>query len=44
MQHLKRKNAVRIQSNSRHAPHELTPDGREMLAAMKRQAQLTAAE
>ena len=44
MQHLKRKNAVRTQSSLRHAPHELTPDGREMLAAMKRQARLVAAE
>lgn len=44
MQHLKRKNAVRVQSGSRLAPHELTPDGREMLAAMKRQAQLAAAD
>ena len=44
MQHLKRKNAVRTQSSLRHAPHELTPDGREMLVAMKRQARLAAAE
>jgi DNA-binding MarR family transcriptional regulator len=43
MQHLKRKNAVRTQGNLRHAPHELTPDGRGMLAAMKRQARLVAA-
>jgi DNA-binding MarR family transcriptional regulator len=43
MQHLKRKNAVRTQGNLPHAPHELTPDGRGMLAAMKRQARLVAA-
>jgi DNA-binding MarR family transcriptional regulator len=36
MQYLKRKNAVRTQTGARHAPYDLTPDGREMLAAMKR--------
>ena len=35
MQYLKRKNAVRTQTDARHAPYSLTPDGREMLAAMK---------
>jgi DNA-binding MarR family transcriptional regulator len=36
MQYLKRKNAVRTQTDARLAPYDLTPDGREMLAAMKR--------
>ena len=40
MQYLKRKNAVRTQTDLRYAPHELTPDGREMLGAMKRQVRL----
>ena len=35
MQYLKRKNTVRTQTDARHAPYELTPDGREMLAAMQ---------
>jgi DNA-binding IclR family transcriptional regulator len=38
MQYLKRKNAVRTQTDLRRAPYELTPDGLEMLSAMKRQA------
>jgi len=38
MQYLKRKNAVRTQTDPRHAPYELTPDGLDMLAAMQRQA------
>lgn len=38
MQYLKRKNAVRTQADLRRAPYELTPDGLEMLSAMKRQA------
>ena len=37
MQYLKRKNAVHTQTDSRPAPYGLTPDGLEMLAAMKRQ-------
>jgi DNA-binding IclR family transcriptional regulator len=37
MQYLKRRKAVRTQSGARFAPYELTPDGREMLAAMQRQ-------
>jgi DNA-binding IclR family transcriptional regulator len=36
MQYLKRKKAVRTQSDVRGAPYELTPDGREMVAAMQR--------
>jgi DNA-binding MarR family transcriptional regulator len=35
MQYLKRRNAVRTQTDTRHAPYGLTHDGREMLAAMK---------
>ena len=35
MQYLKRKNAVRTQTDARYAPYELTPDGRDMLAAMQ---------
>ena len=38
MQYLKRKNVVRTQSSARIAPYELTQDGRDMLAAMRRQA------
>jgi len=38
MQYLKRKNAVRTQTDARYAPYELTPDGRDMLAAMQRTA------
>ena len=38
MQYLKRKKVVRTRSGARHAPHELTPEGRQMLAAMKRKA------
>ena len=36
MQYLKRKKAVRTVTGARHAPYGLTPDGREMLAAMTR--------
>jgi DNA-binding MarR family transcriptional regulator len=36
MQYLKRKKAVRTQSDARNAPYELTPDGREMAAALQR--------
>jgi DNA-binding MarR family transcriptional regulator len=36
MQYLKRKKAVRTQTNAPRAPYDLTPDGREMLAAMQR--------
>jgi predicted transcriptional regulator len=43
MQYLKRKNTVRTQTDARHAPYELTPDGRKMLAAMQRQAGAAAA-
>jgi DNA-binding IclR family transcriptional regulator len=35
MQYLKRKEAVRVQSDARFAPHELTSEGRELLAAKK---------
>ncbi len=35
MQYLKRKNAVRPQTDARHAPYILTPDGHDMLSAMK---------
>ena len=35
MQYHKRKNAVHTQTDARHAPYELTPNGREMLAAMR---------
>jgi DNA-binding IclR family transcriptional regulator len=38
MQYLKRKNVVCTQTDARHAPYELTPDGRKMLAAMQCQA------
>jgi DNA-binding MarR family transcriptional regulator len=38
MQYLKRKSVVRVHSDARHAPHELTPAGREMLARMRREA------
>jgi DNA-binding MarR family transcriptional regulator len=37
MQCLKRKNAVRTQTDARRAPYQLTPEGRDMLAAMQRQ-------
>ncbi len=43
MQYLKRKNAVRTQSDTRFAPYQLTPDGREMLAAMQHQEPQAAA-
>ena len=36
MQYFKRKNAVRTQTDARHARYDLTPTGREMLAAMER--------
>jgi DNA-binding MarR family transcriptional regulator len=36
MQYLKRKRAVRNQTDVRNAPYELTPEGREMMAAMQR--------
>jgi predicted transcriptional regulator len=36
MQYLKRKNAVRTQTDARFAPYTLTPTGHEMLAAMNR--------
>jgi len=42
MQYLKRKNAVRTQTDARHAPYALTPDGREMLAAMRSSRQCQA--
>lgn len=35
MQYLKRKNAVCTQTDAWHAPYVLTPDGRDMLSAMK---------
>jgi predicted transcriptional regulator len=35
MQYLKRKKAIRTVSDTHFAPYELTPDGREMLAAMQ---------
>ena len=38
MQYLKRKNAVRPESNTHFAPYELTAEGREILAAMRRRA------
>jgi predicted transcriptional regulator len=38
MQYLKRKSAVRTQSDVRFAPYDLTLDGRDMLAAMQRRA------
>jgi DNA-binding IclR family transcriptional regulator len=34
MQYLKRRNAVRTQTDLRYAPYQLTPDGRDMLEAM----------
>ncbi len=43
MQYLKRRKAVRTESDTRFAPYELTPDGREMLVAMQRQAPQAAA-
>jgi predicted transcriptional regulator len=43
MQYLKRKKAVRTVSDMRFAPYELTPDGREMLAAMQREEPQAAA-
>lgn len=39
MQYLKRRKAVRTVNDTRFAPYELTPDGREMLAAMQREGQ-----
>ncbi len=36
MQYLKRKNAVRTQTDARFAPYDLTPTGREILDAMNR--------
>lgn len=44
MQYLKRKKAVRTLSDARNAPYELTPDGREMEAAMQRWSGDVAAE
>jgi predicted transcriptional regulator len=38
MQYLKRRNTVRTHTDARHAPYELTPDGRKMLAAMRGRA------
>jgi DNA-binding MarR family transcriptional regulator len=38
IQCLKRKGAVRLRSDARHAPHELTQAGREVLARMRREA------
>jgi DNA-binding IclR family transcriptional regulator len=35
MQYLKRRKAVRIHTDARNAPYELTPDGRAILAAMR---------
>jgi predicted transcriptional regulator len=43
MQCLKRKGAVRVQSDARHAPHELTRAGRAVLARMRREAKGAAA-
>jgi DNA-binding MarR family transcriptional regulator len=37
VQYLKRKNMVRTHTNAHHAPHELTPEGREMLVSMQMQ-------
>ena len=36
MQYLKRRNAVRTTTEVRPAPYDITPNGREMLTAMKR--------
>jgi DNA-binding MarR family transcriptional regulator len=38
MQYLKRRNTVRTHTDARHAPYELTSDGRQVLAAMQCQA------
>ena len=43
MQYLKRKGAVRTLTDAHFAPYELTPDGREMLAAMQRRTRNAAA-
>jgi DNA-binding MarR family transcriptional regulator len=43
MQYLKRRNTVRTHTDQRHAPYELTPDGREVLACMQSQARNAAA-